>query len=192
MNKRKILRIFSIVSLVATLALHQVNQEHFHIPYSVIPDTIAALFDPSIPKIFLPPFYCAGYALTAAEIKGVGGYNFGNAWDLPSKNQVLWRGTAKSLKELNMKPPIGSIIGFYNPNSIYNQHGRDFTHVALYIGNGYIAHQYGPFVLKSDLDEFLKSTGLEMRVVITPPKEKTNNQITYRSMLPGFYDVNYR
>ncbi|MEM5777395.1 MAG: hypothetical protein QXJ06_03015 [Candidatus Aenigmatarchaeota archaeon] len=188
----KIFRVFAATFLVATISLHQINRKYFHIPYAVFSDTIAAIADPSVPKFYLPPFYCAGYALIAAEIIGKGGYNFSDAWDLAKKNRVLWEGKAKSLDELNIEPPLGSIIGFYNSRSNYNQEGRDFTHVALYIGNGYIIHQYGPLILKSKLDHFLKTTGVEMRVIIVPLKEGAYNHILSHSILLGFYDIDYK
>ncbi|MBU5688314.1 MAG: hypothetical protein KQA41_02245 [Candidatus Aenigmarchaeota archaeon] len=194
MGEKRLLRICAVIFLAATMTFHQINQKYFHIPYSVIPDTVEALIDPSVPKIFLPPFYCAGYALTAAEIRGWGGYYFADAWHLASQNQVLWQGTAKNLKELNFEPPEGSIIGIYNPNSRYNQEGRLLTHVAFYIGKGYIIHQYGPFILKSRIDKFLKETQGEIRVIIVPPQQKAKNKITYKPIFPflrGFYFVDY-
>ncbi len=187
---KKLKTAIGIGILCAGLFLNHV----FHIPYKAIPEiasgTVEALVDPNVPKFPLPPYRCAGYALLAAEIIGKGGFYFGNAWDLPKNNEILWQGEASRIEDVGVIP-IGAILGIYNPSSRFNEPKRLFTHAALYIGEGKIAHQYGIFIAENDLNSYLKATGSKIRFVLVPPEEEADNHIYAKQILPGFYVVDY-
>lgn len=160
-------------------------------PY--VSDAVAALVDPNVPIFYVRPYHCSAYATIAANILGLN-YAPANAWDLPKKNHVLWSGEAYSLEDLISKygkePPIGAILGLYNPSSSFNSEEREFTHVAVYIGNSKIIHQYGYFILSSDLNTFLNYSGSRIRKVIVPnDKDQIDSTITTEDLIDRYIQL---
>ncbi|NTV22875.1 MAG: hypothetical protein HGA85_00680 [Nanoarchaeota archaeon] len=170
-------------------------------------DAAKAISDPGVPKIWgLPEVYCAGYCTRAAKI--LYGLNFypGSAWELPSRkpNLPVWTGEAERMGDildiLNEKDLMpGDILGLYNPTSAFNEQDRPYTHAAVYLGQGVIAHQWKAPILKSRLEEFLAvsnrnalANGLLpariMAVIRASPENKNNFEYTMTS--PGYYKVN--
>jgi hypothetical protein len=178
-------------------------------------DAYAALVDRRIPKIVnLGPDTCSGYAVRTADLYGFeygihlnGNKNVeGSAWDLAGipTNNTVWKGSAASLDDLTAQLSasgqelrVGDIIAMYNPLSPHNEPGREYTHMATYIGNGMIA-QENVTTLKSNLDNYLdyssqlaQDLGIGGRFMIKAVLRASpgdNNDIMLSPfVIPGFY-----
>lgn len=71
------------------------------------------------------PNHCSLYARLVTENMG-NKINRGNAWDLPTNNENYEYSPEK------LSP--GDIVGLYNPESKFNTEGREYSHVATYLG----------------------------------------------------------
>jgi len=174
---------------------------YYNLTLPLYKDALAAISDTNVPKFYLPPSRCSTYAVTVSHLLGTGEYAYADAWDVDEAgpNKSIWEGTAQSISELehlllanNNELQIGDMIGIYDPNSNFNLPGRGYTHIAYYFGDGIVFQQYGPLILKSDLDDFLSEIDGEIKEVIRAGKNTNQkNQIEKKEIIPGFYELNY-
>ena len=101
---------------------------------------------------------CAKYARLAAEKLMGFKYAQADAWDMGRTpgNYVVWRkNESKEDYHTVIKP--GDLVGIYIITSPSNRFNRSYTHLALYLGEGKILHQFGKEVLISNLDVLLSN-----------------------------------
>lgn len=122
---------------------------------------------------------CLRYARLVAAEHGYKYRRTDAAWTFAESNKTVWKKDDRTDYQRELKP--FRIIGIYNPQSENNRPGREFTHVALYLGkaNGehIIAHNmHGNFRLDTlgfvlnDLLSDGKQHG-EVRRIFAPTNE---------------------
>jgi hypothetical protein len=124
-----------------------------------------------ITKGYTRPGFCSGFAVSAANLLYGVNYNRGDAWELAAKNSSSPFDPSK-LKE-------GCILGINLPNSAQLKPGRKYAHVALYLGNDIIVHNFitGPKTTQSEgtglrldkLSDFLREKSSSIIDIIEPP-----------------------
>jgi len=98
---------------------------------------------PVYSKIMVPEDYCARYVRLAAEEMFGFMYNPANAWDFAGANNFI--SNLENFKDLRNVEP-GRVIGLKFLESEFNQPGRRYTHVGLFLGSNssdiLIAHKF--------------------------------------------------
>jgi len=101
---------------------------------------------------------CAKYArLSAEKLFGLS-YAQADAWHMGRTpgNYVVWRkNESKEDYSKIIKP--GDLLGIYIRTSPSNRFDRSYTHLALYLGEGKILHQFGKEALISNLDRLISN-----------------------------------
>lgn len=134
-----------------------------------------------VPYFELKTLECSKYARVAAERLFGYLYCSAPAWDLRYLNREVWaRQTAGSTDWSDVVEP-GFLLGIYWPGSMMNtshcgerdkqDRDRAFTHVALWIGNGMMAHQFIDNVRKDPVVDFLFERDMRLESIIAPPHE---------------------
>lgn len=121
-----------------------------------------AILNQSIPHIegFMGPGLCSGYAVRAAKRMYRLDYNPGHAWDLAGRNNAVPFEPGKLRK--------GCILGIKIPGSPFHRDGRNYTHVALYVGGNIVLHNSGGKVCFEHLPSFLERKKSEVVDIIKP------------------------
>jgi|GEM_PF-5849998 len=88
---------------------------------------------------------------------------------MAERNHSVWRRTSNKPRP-ELRP--GQLLGIYFPDSAEEPDGGDYTHMALYTGNGTIAHNFLGTILHEKLGDFIRRSGCNLREVIALKEER--------------------
>lgn len=121
--------------------------------------------------------WCSMFAREAAELLFGHEYAPADAWELGKANRQVWQ---KAGREGFKDTEPGNMLGIYVSNSPHNRLGVPYTHVALYLGDGYILHNLGGNIRHEKVKDLIseykpKGVEIEVRAVIAP-KQRTGDR----------------
>ncbi len=111
---------------------------------------------------------CAQFVREAAEHLYDMRYKRGHAWEMAERNRSVWR-RVEGGRRPELRP--GQILGLFFPDTEERPKGREYTHMALYTGNGTIVHNFLGTLLHERLDDFVRRSGCDLREIIALRKE---------------------